>query len=722
MVGKMLLPLLGGTPAVWNVCMVFFQMTLLAGYAYAHWIGAHLQARRQVALHLILLGVAFLLLPIAISERAASALAGSSAPAFGLLWTLAAAIGLPFFVLSASSPLLQKWFSQTAHAEAGDPYFLYAASNGGSLLALLAYPALLEPLFRLAQQSRLWTIGFALLGLCFAGCGVVVWRTRPARGAEQVPGGFITQGSPGAMVATKRAPGWRRKLGWVGLAFVPSSLMLGVTTFLSTDIAAVPLLWVIPLALYLATFILVFARREFVSRWWCARLLPIAALALTFTLMSKATEPAALLCLLHLGFFFLAAMHCHGRLADDRPDSVGLTEYYLLISVGGALGGLFNALLAPLLFTRVLEYPLGILLLCLMRSGASPDAEKPSPWWKHLVAPTGLGLLTGALALAVSSSNLSTPQVGSAIVFGLPVILSFLLSQHPIRFALGLGAIMVGGALYPDPHGRTLYAERDFFGVSRVTLDPAGSFHRLVHGNTIHGRQFIASDRQCEPLAYYHRLGPAGRIFEFYQAQSRVPEVAVVGLGAGALACYARPNERWTVYEIDPAVVRIARNPDCFTYLSRCMNAPLQMVLGDARLRLREAPEGRYGLLVLDAFSSDSIPTHLVTREALELYRSKLAPGGLLAFHISNRNVNLQPVLGDLTGTLGMVCLAWDDTASAPGDVASGREPSHWILMARSSADIAGLEGDNRWERVTPRPGRPVWTDDYSNLLGAFKW
>ena len=375
-----------------------------------------------------------------------------------------------------------------------------------------------------------------------------------------------------------------------------------------------------------------------------------------------------------------------------------------------------------MLFTRVLEYPLGILLLCLMRAPGSPEAERPSSWWRQLAAPTGLGLLTGALALTVSWSGISAPQAGSAIVFGLPVILSFLLSRHPIRFALGLGAIMIGGALYPDPHGRTLYAERDFFGVSRVTLDPAGAFHRLVHGNTVHGRQFIASDRQCEPLAYYHRPGAGWTNPRVVSSACFAPDVAVVGLGAGALACYARPNERWTIYEIDPAVVRIARNPDCFTYLSKCMNAPLEMVLGDARLRLREAPEGRYGLLVLDAFSSDSIPTHLVTREALELYMGKLAPGGLLAFHISNRNINLQPVLGDLAGALGMVCLAWEDTTSAPGDVASGREPSHWMLMARSSADVVGLDGDKRWERVAPRRGRPVWTDDYSNLLGAFKW
>jgi hypothetical protein len=721
MLGKMLLPLLGGAPGVWNTCMVFFQALLLGGYAYAHVSGARLGARRQAMLHLVMVALAGLCLPLGLSERAVVTLSNSPHPAPALLVTLAATVGWPFFVLSATGPLLQRWFSQSSHREAKDPYFLYAASNAGSLLALLSYPLVLEPCLRLLTQTWLWAAGYGFLALLVSACALAVGRGASGRDQTTPAGARALEAPP----QNEKAPppiSWARRGWWTVLAFVPSSLMLGVTTFLSTDVAAVPLLWVIPLALYLATFILAFSRRQFVKRALLERAVPMGALILVFLLLSKATEPMGVLIVLHLGFFLIAGLFCHGQLAAERPAPARLTEFYLWLAVGGVLGGAFNALVAPVVFSTVVEYPLGVLLLCLLRGARGWAAGRGELSWRDFVLPAGIGGLTAALALLVANHSAVPPQWKTGGVFGVPLVISFLLVERPLGFALALAAVMLGGLWFPDQHGRTLHVERDFFGVSRVTLDPLGTFRRLVHGNTVHGRQFLEPDRQCEPLAYYHWSGPAGRVFKQFESAAVRPHVAVVGLGAGALACYAKPGQQWTIYEIDPAVVRIARDTNYFTYLTRCMGAPVQIVLGDARLRLREAPPRSYGLIVLDAFSSDAIPIHLLTREALELYLAKLASGGLLAFHISNRCLALAPVLAGLAADAHLVCLAREDDAVSPADIELGKESSHWVVMARRPTDLEKVRQDSRWKLAAPSPGREVWTDDFSNLLSAFKW
>lgn len=717
MIAKMLLPLLGGAPAVWNTCMVFFQAMLLAGYACAHFVTHRLNLRSQLILHAALLLLAGVFLPLRMSEARVQLLAAGANPSGWLLGCLAATAGFPFFVVATSAPLLQRWFSTTRHWAAGDPYFLYGASNAGSLLALISYPVFVEPNLRLREQSAFWAGAYGVLAILVIACGWVVLKDRSRRERRLNEPEESSAKNP---VQPSDTLSWRRRLHWVGLAFAPSSLMLGVTNYLATDIASIPLLWVIPLALYLTTFILAFARRETLPFRWLARALPIGALALAFPILSRATQPVGLLITGHLLFFWVASMFCHRRLAEDRPGVSRLTEFYLWISVGGALGGVFNALVAPQVFNSVIEYPLAITLVCLLRPVWKPRPSGPGARWLDFAFPLLLGALTAALAFITPLLEINSIHLRNVIAIGVPAVLGYFFVDRPIRFGLGFGAILFAGWFALGPYGRTLYAERNFFGVSRVTQSPAGTFRHLVHGNTLHGRQFIAAERQCEPLTYYHRSGPLGDVFSVYGAKPASPNVAVIGLGAGSMACYAQGGERWTFYEIDPAIIRIAQNTNYFSYLARCAKADLQFIAGDARLRLREAPAGGFGLIVLDAFSSDAIPIHLLTREAVELYLSKLAEGGLLAFHISNRYLELEPAVARLAEELHLVCRACDDSNLSREELAGGKEESQWVVLARRTDDLGQLNRKSRWLEVDAK-GK-VWTDDFSNILSVFKW
>jgi SAM-dependent methyltransferase len=715
MIAKMILPKLGGTPAVWNTCLVFFQAVLLAGYAAAHGLTRWLGLRPQVVLTLVLQGLVFLVLPIHIAAPFMRSVPHESHPIPWLLGLLLAMAGLPFFVLAATGPLLQKWFAGTNHPAAADPYFLYGASNLGSMLALLSYPCLVEPKFRLEEQTSWWAVGFGLLLVLTLGCGF--WSPRSP--AVSVGGYSPPPSGPGE----PERLAIRRRAKWVALAFVPSSLMLGVTTYLSTDIATIPLLWVIPLALYLLTFILAFARWQLIPHRLMRRTLPLGILLLTICLLSEDMQPPIwLLIPLHLLTFFGAGLFCHGELARDRPGPAHLTEFYLWLAVGGVLGGLFNALVAPLVFNRIVEYPLALVLLCLLRPG--PPKARLGRWsrWLDWGLPLALGGLTAGLIVRLPSQSLEPLQLRLGLMFGLPAVLCYTFVDRPRRFALGVTALLVAGLLYTGAHGRPLYTERSFFGVLRVTLDPTGTFRQLVHGNTVHGRQRIDEEGPPVPRSYYHRDGPIGRLFAVLprmNPQFAEARIGVVGLGVGSLAAYAEPGQQWTFYEIDPAVKRLASNPAYFTFLQKCRAEKLDVVLGDARLRLEDAPEHHYDLFILDAFSSDAVPVHLLTREAMRLYRDKLAPGGLLAFHISNRYLDLKPVLGNLAADAEWSCRVREDLGGVDKD--SGKDPSVWVVMANSKNALEPLS-KALWEPLPGHPGVEVWKDDFSNLLGIFKW
>jgi hypothetical protein len=707
MVAKSVLPLLGGTPAVWNTCMVFFQCALLAGYLYAH-VGARwLGVRRQALLHVVILVASIAALPGLLAPAAAPP--ATASPAWWLLRLLVVSVGVPFFVVSTTAPMLQRWFSTTGHRSAGDPYFLYAASNAGSLVALVGYPVLVEPTLRLGEQARLWIGGYGVLGLLTATCAAIVCWAPSARAV-----GLPAQ-SVGAAAAE---PAWRDRGRWIALAFAPSSLLLGVTTFITTDIAAVPLLWVAPLAIYLLTFVLVFASRAIVPHALVVRLLPIFVLPVTLLLALSTQLPPGLHLGVHLGTFFVAAMACHGELARSRPAADHLTAFYLCMSIGGALGGLFNALVAPVVFTGVVEYPLALAAACLLgmpnRSGWTVGRL-----WRDGAIALAIGAGMSALLFATHRGALPA-AVGVALVFLAPTLVLFRFRGQPVRFALGVAVLVLASGAYMDAHHRVVLRDRSFFGVHRITKDPAGERHLFVHGGTLHGVQYVDRERRGEPLTYFHRGSPIGQVLSSERA-GRFQQVGVVGLGIGVLAAYGRSGQEWVFYEIDPAVERIARDDRYFTYLADS-RAAVRVVLGDARLSLAAEPAGRFDLLVLDAFSSDAIPAHLVTREAFQLYFERLAPGGLVAFHISNRYLDLEPVLGSLAAAAGHVSLAQLDLATAAADLAAYKKRSHWVLIARTKDDLTPFTGDGRWRYTRRHAPGAIWTDDFSNVLSVIRW
>jgi hypothetical protein len=710
MVAKMLLPLLGGTPAVWNTCMVFFQAALLAGYAYALCL-SRWPLRRQLIAQLVVLLTAFIALPIGISAAWVNSVPSSGNPSLWLLACLAFTVGLPFFIVSSNSPLLQKWFSSTSATSAQDPYFLYSASNAGSLLALLAYPALLEPFFSLKMQSRIWMLGYEVLFVLIASCALLLWRSIAKTSPEPKIENLVSY-NPETLSA-------RRRLRWLLLAFAPSSLMLGVTNYITTDIASVPLLWIIPLALYLLTLVFAFARRQLFSAHLPALVVPGATVVLLMMyLADTAGSGARTLILMHLAYFFFAALMCHNQLAADRPSASHLAEFYLWFSLGGVLGGVFNALVAPLIFRSVVEYPLVILLTCLLLPQSQKAVLSARARRLDLALPALIFLLT--FGLGWLADKVAPQKVGGLLfVLAIPLFLSYPLRKRPLRFALSLGAVMVGAGFMTGASTHTLHSERNFFGVLRVVSDQNNGLHSFLHGSTVHGRQSTDPAKRCEPLSYYHHESPLGRIFTRAENLSPNPNIAIVGLGAGATATYARANERWTFYEINPAVVSIARTPEYFTYLNECGKAPMEVVLGDARLKLRNAPDGGYDLIVLDAFSSDSIPLHLVTLQALDLYLSKLAPSGMLVFHISNRNLDLTPVVAALAQSRNLTALSMLDLeASQP----NGKDPSHWVALARDSRTLGALLNDPKGRVLRSNDATQVWTDDFSNIISVFKW
>jgi hypothetical protein len=707
MVGKMLLPLLGGSPAVWSTCIAFFQAALLAGYAYAHATLSWFGARKQAALHVVVVALVLLALPLHIGEMDVARWPTEANPALRLLALLATRVGPPFVIVAATGPLLQRWLSATSLREARDPYFLYAASNLGSLLALVAYPVVIELSLGLCTQTRAWRWGYTGFAALTSLSAVLA-----ARGAGE---------SAVTPVATKERVSGAVRLRWMVLAAVPSALLLGVTTYLSTEIASFPLLWVLPLVTYLLTFVLAFAPRRVLSTRMASRLLPLPTAAVFIVVLSEAYCPAWASFILHLGMLFLASMVCHGRLADDRPHPEHLTSFYLSLSAGGALGGAIAAFLAPVLFDRLVEYPLEMLAACFLRPAPRDAPDAAGIGRADIGWALGIGALATAMVLTVSGLRLSAGRLAIGLTFGVPMLVHYRSLVRPGRFALGLSSLVAVSYLFPNsPFGRTLHNERSFFGILRVTVSADGLFRQIVHGSTVHGRQIIDPAARREPSAYYHRAGPLGQIFANAVDVTPVNSAAVIGLGCGTIAAYARPGEKWTFYEIDPAVERIARDVRFFTYLADAFpdGRALHVELGDARLRLHDAPDGAFDILILDAFSSDSIPVHLLVREAVTLYLRKLAADGLLVLHISNRYLDLEPVVAALARDAGLVAACRTDAEedADPG----GKVPSQWCAVARRVGRLGALATSAQWSR--PREnGKSVWTDDRSSLVEALR-
>ena len=756
MVGKMILPLLGGSPAVWNACMVFFQALLLLGYQYSHLVTNHYKPRRQWMIHLIVLllplGAMALSIaagtkhtPIAVAESLAPS--GDTSPFLAVMLLMSVAIGLPFFVASTTTPLIQSWFTYTGHPMSRDPYFLNAVGNAGSLISLLGYPLFIEPNLTVSEQTWVFAIGFAILAILLALCG------RAAANPIGTPPPDSSQPTPKATAASEVEPDPTigRILKWVVLAFVPSSWMLGVTFYMTTDIASIPLLWVVPLALYLVTFIIAFSRVPPWFRLVIGNLAPVMILLLVFITVSNVVSgrPAVSL-LLHIITFFAVAMMCHYELAIDRPKNVSyLTKYFLMMSVGGVLGGLFNALIAPMVFPLAYEYTIVIVIGCLMvpklTEEKTPTGSPELIEYKKklrvgldylLPALTGLvfwllisvvaereffgKLTTRITSLKVGGANLSPNTVYAILLFAVPVMACFFYVDRPFRFALAV-AVLLGIHTYREDDSEVVYTERTFFGILKV--EKKRQFTRLVHGTTLHGTQInrqyllpadapvpfgsfngwdalalegaLASwDPRQEPLTYYHRTGPVGAMFRELRTRKNGADakahVAMVGLGTGSASCYALKDQKLDFYEIDFGVKKlVADQAEYFSYVSdaRRRGATLEFHMGDARLKLKENVDRKYALLLIDAFSSDAIPVHLLTKEAVQLYLDRMTDDGILALHISNKYVRLEPVVAKIAAELGLEARVWnDDSESRPGKTASS-----WVALARNEATLGSL-------------------------------
>lgn len=692
MVAKAMLPLLGGSPTVWNTCVVFFQAMLLAGYLYAHAGSKWLGESGHALLHTVLLVASLLTLHTVLQVDPTP---NSSDPVTWLLIALVKSIGLPFFLLATSAPLLQKWFSRSGHQAATDPYFLYAASNFGSLVGLLSYPTVVEPLLPLHQQATLWRFGYIGFVVTVIICSLLLRRT-----STQAAGSASTR-----IDNHTQTPGLHRRLRWIALSFVPSSLMLAVTTFISTDVAAVPLLWILPLLLYLLTFVLVFSSPPRYPRDIVERGLPVLILPLVLLMILQIGGPIALLIPLHVSVFFLAALGCHRLLADDRPSASNLTAFYVLVAFGGVLGSLFNTLVAPLIFTGVIEYPIVLVMVCLVRPLSQGAVDRR---WS-LAGPIAVALSAGAIM--VLTANIDSLTLRFAVL-GIPAFLCLSLSRTRVPFAVSIAALLLATGLQRDQFGTVLHAERTFFGAYRVWVDPTGRYRMLTHGTTLHGMQSVLTERRAEPLSYYHRTGPLGEVLESVPAAS-YPRFAAVGLGVGSVAAYRKPAQTVTFFEIDPAVERLARRQQYFSYLADC-GSSCHVVIGDARRSLAANGED-YGIIILDAFSSDAIPIHLLTREAVAIYLHRLAAGGVLAFHISNRHLNLEPVLARVAKDAGLESIVRRDRLVPNAE--SGKTISDWVVMGRAREDLGFLYSTGNWRETQTRESVKLWTDDFSNIL-----
>ncbi|MBW4497007.1 MAG: fused MFS/spermidine synthase [Oscillatoria princeps RMCB-10] len=722
MVAKMILPLLGGSPSVWNTCLFFFQAILLLGYGYGHLTTAWWGARRQAVTHSILLLLPVACLPVAVSKSWVPPQDGSPIP--GLLALLLVSAGLPFFVVSTTAPLVQKWFAGTGHPSSQDPYFLYSASNLGSLLGLLSYPTLIEPNFSLTRQSWLWAEGYGLLVLLALGCAVCRWRSPQnsvpdvERRVASLPATQAERENTGPAFVTSVFPFAAGRSQWVLLSFIPSSLLQGVTAYLTADIAAVPLLWAVPLAVYLLTFIVTFARQPLLPHKTVVVLSPFLFASLIVLFLLKVMQPVWLVLPWHLLGLFAAGCAFHGELQRSRPSSHHLTSFYLWVAFGGVLGGLFNAIAAPLLFRSVLEYPLllsvGMLLLQAFSASAGAPAQLAS------AQRTSLVILFGVLLFGFQPASLTESLSGNGIALLLVFViyLGFKLRAKYLVTATALVFLLSQFSL--ESHSGVMKTERSFFGSYQVVRDRAREAHTLLHGTTVQGRQSFDPQRRREPLTYYHPTGPAGQVFQYFNHTGRLSKIAVLGLGVGSLAAYSTPGQEWTFYEIDPAVEKLARNPNYFTFLQDS-KAPLSVVLGDARLRLAERKDNFYDLIVVDVFSSDSIPAHLVTQEALQLYFRKLNQQGLVAIHISNRSINLEPVLGALARHLGLSALRQLQREISPAEREKGKSPSLWVLLARQQGDFGTLASDSRWQPIPKTGGAPLWTDDFSDIFRVLR-
>jgi hypothetical protein len=708
MVAKLVLPLLGGSPNVWNTSLAFFQAALLVGYGYAHLLQKLPSVRQQGLVHLtVLILAALVLTPLKITGLLGEPWTGH--PALWLLTVLTVSIGAPFAALSATAPLVQAWHARVfRHEGAPEPWALYAASNLGSLIALLAYPVIFEPSLALGDQRWSWTFGYGAFVLLMA---VLVISIR--RAPETAPLVAKTEAA-GAGVA------WRQRLIWIGLAAAPSSLMLGVTTYLSTDVASAPFLWVAPLALYLLTFIIAFQSRPWIPPW-LTLILQAFAIAVCAALFSY--TGILVMIPVHLACFFLTALVCHQALVARRPDPAHLTDFYLCMSLGGVVGGAFNAFLAPVIFSTVLEYPLVLVLACFAR----PWGEATRSRSRAYVAAFGVLALALCTIILLALPGTRLNHVAIQWLLAVAAGCAFFVRGRTPLFVIMVAGLMIVAALTGN-QSNPVHAHRSFFGVVHESLWPdqtgRGALRLLTHGTTLHGAQVVEGRYHCRPLVYYSPTTPIGQVFRGVAARGRPMTIGAVGLGTGSVAAYVRPGDRLTFFEIDPMIVAISGRSKVqrFDYTTACAKGPVNYVLGDARLTLSKQAPAQFDVLLIDAFSSDAVPAHLLTVEAMRIYLSKIKPDGIVILHLSNRNLELPRPATAVAEAAGGYSMFRRYRFRDQGPCY--RPASYWdseedaLIVARSPAVLAGFKGDGMWKPGDARGVRP-WTDDYTNLFSA---
>ncbi len=712
LMARFMLPLLGGSPSVWAVTMCFFQAALLLGYTYAHALNRFVPLQTGIIIHGVLMLIAVTVLPVAVSTETVVPFANLP-QSLALLCVLATTIGLPFAVMSANAPLIQSWFSVSGHKDAGEPYFLYGASNLGSIAALLVYPTLIEPVVGLHDQSALWARGFMWLTAALLVCGALV----VGRGHFKVSQ---------AVEKTTVIP-LSRWIYWLAMAFLPSALLVAWTNHVTTDIAAAPFLWLPPLVLYLVSFIAVFRQKAWFSNK-VLRLTQLLTLAPTIVLL-EGTRHFMLVPVLLIGAvsFFATACLCHRQMYETRPAARQLTAFYLIMSLGGVLGGLFVSLLAPVLFNDVSEYPLLLILALFLSTDVMHDEKTINNLKKPLyfvVVAIGLALL---FHLAGNFAERPYWVGKNAAVIGLFAAAAFLFmrAERKLLMSIFIFLLVVRVGVPGDP---VVAQARNFFGV--LSVKQSGEFSNMFHGTTLHGAEYISDlslpeGQRPRPLTYYAKDGGMARAIAtaklYFKNQTVSKNFGVVGLGAGSLVCYSEPGENWKTFEINTDVVAAARNPKLFNFLDRCgKNVPV--IVGDARLTLQAEAAGSYDVLVIDAFSSDSIPVHLITTEAMQLYMKLLRPDGLLVFHVSNRYMDLSSIVAANTAVLqiGDGKIFARRVIHIPAKSSIADEPSEVVVLSRSEAMIKAAESNPEMTALAgAAPGIRAWTDDYSNVLGA---
>jgi hypothetical protein len=691
---RLVLPQIGGAPAVWTTAMLFFQTVLIGGYVYAHLVTRYLPPTMQLATHLALCCLAMLFLPLAVPTG--TELGAGTAIVTQTLWIYALGVGLPFGALSATAPLLQTWYARTGGPSADDPYFLYSASNLGSLIALLAFPLVAEPWFGLSAISFGWSVGFVMLAALLLMSGLVARK----------PQAVVTKVSE--LPSDAPAPRLTTMIYWAFLAFIPSSLMLGVTSKISVDLGAIPLVWVVPLSLYLLTFVVTFsARTPLTSGVLRHGLVASCAALILCSFIPALTWPTTGLL---VAAFFVLSLIAHRTLYEARPDARYLTLFYIVMSIGGALGGILNSILAPLLFDRFLELSLTVAFAALLSISSPP---------KNLPRDILIGVAVAVIAIlplldvipGLSGADMSIRIAVSGV---LAIGMLWVLRKRGFAEATAL-FVLIGIAIFLTQRD-LIVQDRSFFGAHIVRDD--GPLRLYSNGSTIHGAQRIADiGKRPSPLYYYHQNGTMAQIINSERGRA-AQTVGIVGLGVGSMACYAQPGQNWHFYEIDQKVVDIALDPTLFTFMSEC-GQDAAIHLGDARIVLQGQTDLNYDILVIDAYSSDAVPVHLATLEALNLYRDRLASGGLLVFHISNRFYDLSRPLAAVTKALGIEARirmhSADEAARKDGDT-----HSVVVVIAENTAALGDIATDPTWKALTPTDLAP-WTDDHADLLSALQ-